>query len=140
MVQKKYSSKHFRTIKQALFLFLLCFINVPNAEENITTNDRIYSRQQAKMGESLYKDNCLICHDKKYFRPVFRAWEDQSLHTFYLVMSSSMPESNPGSLSRQEYIDILAYMLSLNRYSSGKEALLPSTEILSNITISARKK
>lgn len=51
-----------------------------------------------------------------------------------------MPESNPGSLSRQEYIDILAYMLSLNRYSSGKEALLPSTEILSNITISARKK
>ena len=115
MVQKKYSSKHFRTIKQALFLFLLCFINVPNAEENITTNDRIYSKQQAKMGESLYKDNCLICHDKKYFRPVFRAWEDQSLHTFYLVMSSSMPESNPGSLSRQEYIDILAYMLSLNR-------------------------
>ena len=140
MVQKKYSSKHFRTIKQALFLFLLCFINVPNAEENITTNDRIYSKQQAKMGESLYKDNCLICHDKKYFRPVFRAWEDQSLHTFYLVMSSSMPESNPGSLSRQEYIDILAYILSLNRYSSGKEALLPSTEILSNITISARKK
>ena len=140
MVQKKYSSKHFRTIKQALFLFLLCFINVPNAEENITTNDRIYSKQQAKMGESLYQDNCLICHDKKYFRPVFRAWEDQSLHTFYLVMSSSMPESNPGSLSRQEYIDILAYMLSLNRYSSGKEALLPSTEILSNITISARKK
>ena len=140
MVQKKYSSKHFRTIKQALFLFLLCFINVPNAEENITTNDRIYSKQQAKMGESLYKDNCLICHDKKYFRPVFRAWEDQSLHTFYLVMSSSMPESNPGSLSRQEYIDILAYMLSLNRYSPGKEVLLPSTEILSNITISARKK
>ena len=140
MVQKKYSSKHFRTIKQALFLFLLCFINVLNAEENITTNDRIYSKQQAKMGESLYKDNCLICHDNKYFRPVFRAWEDQSLHTFYLVMSSSMPESNPGSLSRQEYIDILAYMLSLNRYSSGKEALLPSTEILSNITISARKK
>ena len=51
-----------------------------------------------------------------------------------------MPESNPGSLSQQEYVDILAYILSLNRYSSGEDVLLPSTEILNKITISARKK
>ena len=37
--------------------------------ENTTTNDRIYSKEQAKSGEELYKTNCLICHDKKYFRP-----------------------------------------------------------------------
>ena len=37
--------------------------------ENITTNDSIYSKEQAKSGEELYKTNCLICHDKKYFRP-----------------------------------------------------------------------
>ena len=37
--------------------------------ENITTNDSIYSKEQAKSGEKLYKTNCLICHDKKYFRP-----------------------------------------------------------------------
>ena len=105
-----------------------------------TTNDKIFSKQQAKIGASLYKNNCLICHDKKYFRPVFKAWDGQSLGTFYLVMSSSMPESNPGSLSQQEYVDILAYILSLNRYSSGEDVLLPSTEILNKITISARKK
>ena len=34
--------------------------------ENTTTNDRIYSKEQAKSGEELYKTNCLICHDKKY--------------------------------------------------------------------------
>ena len=70
--------------------------------ETVTTNDRIYSKEQAKSGEELYKTNCLICHDKKYFRPVFKAWSGQSLGTFFLVMNASMPESNPGSLHIEE--------------------------------------
>ena len=140
MVQKRYFSLLLRLIGRAILFVVFCSITALHAQENITTNDKIFSKQQAKIGATLYKNNCLICHDKKYFRPVFKAWDGQSLGTFYLVMSSSMPESNPGSLSQQEYVDILAYILSLNRYSSGEDVLLPSTEILNKITISARKK
>ena len=108
--------------------------------ENITTNDSIYSKEQAKSGEELYKTNCLICHDKKYFRPDFKEWSGQSLGTFFLVMNASMPESNPGSLHIEEYTDILAYMLSLSRYSAGENKLSSSTEYLNSITIEDRKR
>jgi hypothetical protein len=51
-----------------------------------------------------------------------------------------MPQDNPGSLTHQEYIDVLAYILSLNRYSSGKEKLSNSVDDLNLITIRPRKK
>jgi mono/diheme cytochrome c family protein len=63
-----------------------------------TINDSIYSKDQAKIGKQLYKDNCIACHDKKYFRPVLRAWDGQPLSVLFAVMSASMPESNPGAL------------------------------------------
>jgi hypothetical protein len=51
-----------------------------------------------------------------------------------------MPEDNPGSLSHQEFIDILAYILQLNRYPSGKQKLPTSTDKLNLIAITPRKK
>ena len=102
-----------------LFLIILMFSSAPLlSESGLSTNDKIFSKKQAKTGQNLYEQNCLICHDKKYFRPVFKSWEGQSLGTLFLVMSSSMPQGNPGSLPDKEYIDILAYMMSQNRYSS----------------------
>ena len=127
-------------IQTCLLILVFGLANVLVADDTISINDKIYSTQQAKIGEALYKDNCLICHDKKYFRPVFEAWENQSLGTFFLVMSSSMPEDNPGSLSHQEFIDILAYILKLNRYPSGKQKLPTSTDKLNLIAITPRKK
>ena len=34
-----------------------------------------------------------------------------------------MPETDPGSLPEQDYVDILAYILSLNRYPAGDSVL-----------------
>ena len=47
-----------------------------------TVNDAIYSEDQADSGEQLYKDHCLTCHDKKYFRPVLKRWDGQQLERF----------------------------------------------------------
>ena len=104
-----------------------------------TTNDAVYSKEQAELGEQLYRDHCLLCHDKKYFRPVFKAWEGQTLETMLTVMSASMPQSNPGVLPLDDYVDILAYMLSLNRYPAGAEPLGNDEGELSAITIAARE-
>ena len=71
---------------------------------------------------------------------MFKAWEGQSLGTFFLVMNASMPETNPGSLLTKEYIDIMAYMLSLNRYVSGEKELSAASETLNSITIASRKR
>ena len=104
-----------------------------------TTNDAVYYKAQAKVGEQLYKDHCLICHDKKYFRPIFKTWDGQSLGVLNTVMSASMPESNPGALPQQDYVDILAYVLSLNRYPAGDANLSDENGALNEITIAQRR-
>lgn len=105
-----------------------------------TVNDGVYTRDQAKVGEALYKDQCLLCHDKKYFRPVLKRWEGQPISVLFTVMSTSMPESNPGFLSEKEYVDILAYILSLSRYAAGDTELDYSDGALNELTVEARKR
>ncbi len=122
----------------AAALLLLLTIGGPASADGLTTNDAVYSREQAKAGEQLYKDHCLLCHDKKYFRPVFAAWEGKTLGTMNLVMSTSMPQTNPGSLPLANYVDILAYMLSLNRYPAGQAPLPADNLVLDSITIAPR--
>lgn len=103
-----------------------------------TINDGIYTDEQAKAGEKLYAQHCLTCHDKKYFRPVLKVWDGQPLGILYTIMSASMPESNPGALPRKEYVEILAYILSLNRYPSGDSELGYEDGVLDNISIASR--
>ena len=103
-----------------------------------TINDAVYTDDQADAGEILYAEHCVSCHDKKYFRPVLKAWEGQPLGLLYTVMSTSMPESNPGALPRKDYVDILAYILSLNRYPAGDTELDYKDGVLDDIVISAR--
>ncbi len=105
-----------------------------------TVNDQVYSKAQAKIGEKLYADQCLLCHDKKYFRPVLKRWEGQPISVLFTVMSTSMPESNPGFLTEKEYIDILAYILSLSRYAAGDTELSYKDGTLNELTVEARRR
>lgn len=105
-----------------------------------TINDGIYTEAQAEAGEALYEQHCLTCHDKKYFRPVLKTWSGQPLGILYTMMSASMPQSNPGSLPRKEYLDILAYILSLNRYPAGDSELTYEDDALDEITIVSRSR
>ena len=104
-----------------------------------TINDGVYTDEQAEAGEELYAEHCLTCHDKKYFSPVLKAWEGQPLGVLYTVMSASMPETNPGALPRKDYVDILAYILSLSRYPAGDAELDYKDGVLDEIIISGRE-
>ena len=110
------------------------------AAEPRTVNDQVYSKTQAKIGEKLYADECLLCHDKKYFRPVLKRWEGQPISVLFTVMSTSMPESNPGFLTEKEYVDILAYILSLSRYAAGDTELDYKDGALNELTVEARRR
>ena len=105
-----------------------------------TVNDGVYSKAQAKVGEKLYADHCLLCHDKKYFRPILKRWEGQSLSILFTVMSTSMPENNPGFLTEKENVDMLAYILSLSRYAPGDTELDYQNGALDEIIVAARQR
>ena len=105
-----------------------------------TINDGVYTKDQAKVGEVLYTQHCILCHDKKYFRPVLKRWEGQPINVLFTVMSASMPENNPGFLSEKEYVDILAYVLSLSRYAVGDTELNHENGALDELMVEARKR
>jgi len=52
---------------------------------------------------------------------------------------TSMPMSNPGSLSRQQVADVLAFVLSENKFPAGEAELPRQAEILNQIGFLATK-
>jgi len=114
-------------------VMVLCLAPALQAGGGLTTESGVYTKDQSKSGEDLYETHCLMCHDKKYFRPVLKRWHGQELATFFDVMTSSMPESNPGGLLDSQYLDILAYIFSRSRYPAADEPL--TMEKVGSITI-----
>jgi mono/diheme cytochrome c family protein len=123
----------------SLGIVCLTFFSYAAAEGN-TIAEGVYTEAQAQSGEELYRVNCLTCHDKKYFRPVLERWNGQTLGILYTIMSTSMPESNPGALRQEEYVEILAYILSLSRYPAGTSELDYRDGALEKITVAPRKR
>lgn len=123
-----------------LICITCCFSLAILGEEPLSTNSGVYTKEQAKKGAKLYKTNCLICHDKKYFKPVLKTWEGRTLEMLYETMSTTMPETNPAGLPRQDYVDILAYILSLSKYPVGESKLDYRNKALVSIKIEANKK
>lgn len=105
-----------------------------------TTNDGVFTEEQAAAGEALYAEHCMLCHDKKYFRPVLQRMEGQPLGIMFTVIATSMPESNPGILSEKECVDILAYILSLSRYAPGDSELDYQAGALNELLIEPRQR
>lgn len=128
-----------RVYRTALFTMLSLAAATAGAEQR-TINDGVYTEAQADAGEVLYAQHCLLCHDKKYFRPVLKRWEGQPISILYTVIVTSMPESNPGFLTEKEYVDILAYVLSLGRYATGDTELDYRDGALDELIVEARKR
>jgi hypothetical protein len=64
-----------------------------------------------------------------------RDWEGRSLATLFEYTRATMPEGNPGSLTEEEYVDIISYMLSVSRMPAGDDNLRPDPQSLARVVI-----
>jgi mono/diheme cytochrome c family protein len=120
-----------------------------SAQNMKTQWDGIYTEEQAKRGDPLYAEKCSSCHGADMnggeMAPglaggEFSAnWNDLSLNDLFERMRISMPQNNPGSLSRQQNADILASMLRKGNYPAGKAELPTDAEALKSIKFSSSK-
>lgn len=109
----------------------------------------VYTEAQAKRGEALYSEFCAACHGADLTggemapalaSPEFSSnWNDLSLGDLFERMRISMPQNSPGSLSRQQNADILAFMLSKASVPAGATELPGETEALKGIKFVAQK-
>jgi mono/diheme cytochrome c family protein len=84
----------------------------------------VYTAEQASRGKLVYQRACAECHALDFYRgDTMKSWEGGSLSDLYDALSVLMPKANPGSLKRREYVDILAYILSINGMPAGEKDL-----------------
>lgn len=114
-----------------------------------TTWDSVYSPEQAGRGETTYARTCSRCHaasmNGKDEAPALTGaafmggWNGLSLFELHDRVRTTMPTDTPGTYSRQDIADVLAYMLKFNQFPAGK-ADLPATEAeLKGITVLSAK-
>ena len=113
---------------------LLALAPAAEAQERLTTQDGIYTSEQAARGKQVYVDVCAQCHPLDWYQgSIMRAWEGAPIYNFFQVVRTTMPQSNPGSLRGRDYVDMLAYILELNGMPPGEDALSARRSELSNI-------
>jgi cytochrome c len=103
------------------------------AAQQVTVWDGVFTREQADRGEKLYADRCARCHGDTLQgvesapalvgSTFYNNWEGEMLDALFERMRTSMPQDRPGSLTRAENADILAYMLNTAAYPAGKMTL-----------------
>ena len=106
---------------------------VISAQAQKTVWDGVYSEEQAKGGAAVYAEKCAMCHGDglggvesapALTGPGFYAnWEGETLNALFERIRMSMPQDNPGSLSRAQNADVVAYILRVGGYPAGATAL-----------------
>ena len=96
-----------------------------------------YTAEQATRGEATFERRCLRCHEISHFSSAdfFRTWTRAPLSQLYGFIATTMPRGAPGSLSRPQYADVVAYLLALNGVRPGATDLPTSTAALAQIRV-----
>jgi mono/diheme cytochrome c family protein len=104
----------------------------PVVPATLSTANGLYTEAQATRGKRTWQGICASCHttaehaDSKFAED----WRGRSLLAFYQSLYTTMPKDDPGTLSEEEYMDVIAYLLKLNRMPAGAVELQADTAML----------
>ncbi|MDH3206172.1 MAG: c-type cytochrome [Gemmatimonadota bacterium] len=89
------------------------------------TTVAFYTAEQATRGRRVFTTVCSACHGRNEFvGPIFGfTWMADSIGDLFEHISTKMPQDDPGSLSAEEYVAVVAYMLQLNGRAAGDREL-----------------
>ncbi len=85
----------------------------------------IFSSGQADRGGTTFDEVCSECHTTSEFRGrTFQSnWGRRTVYSLFRTVRSTMPDDNPGGLEEQVYLDVVAYILSMNGHDAGSSEL-----------------
>jgi mono/diheme cytochrome c family protein len=111
--------------------------------------DGVFTQEQAERGHSLYNRHCASCHGDELAggdvppplagTGFLANWNGLTVGDLFERIRRSMPQDDPGRLSRQQNADVVAFIFSFNKFPAGKTELPHDTELLKQIRIEATK-
>ena len=112
------------------------------AQAGAATPPALFTQAQQTAGASVYTQNCAECHGANLeggvgpalsgpdFAPVSKA---DTVHKIFKIITTKMPLGQPGSLSHDQYAEVMAYILSKNGYPAGSTALDYNSTLTSTV-------
>ena len=97
--------------------------------------DGVFTEGQAQRGEMVFRQVCAACHGLGDFSG--EAWLKRwpTVGGLFDVVSSTMPQDNPGGLTAQQYADVLSFFLKSNGFRAGSTELPTANPALNAIAI-----
>jgi len=109
----------------------------------------IYTAAQATAGAGVFSKNCAICHGdalQGMAGPTLVGQNFASAASNYTVgaifgeIAEQMPAGNPGSLTHDQYTQVMAFILSKNGYPAGATALDYNASLGSSVPLVSQVK
>jgi mono/diheme cytochrome c family protein len=102
-----------------------------------TTKDKVYSKEQAARGATMFNKTCAPCHDpakktadKTPGPPLVgpssmfvENWKDHALGEIFTTILTTMPNDGSVVLTENDTVDLVAHLLQANGYPEGPDAL-----------------
>jgi len=113
---------------------------VSHAAAQTSANPAPFTNAQAQAGQAAYARNCASCHDNGEAPPLAGAgflgvWGNRTTRDLFARVKDTMPLDNPGSLSEDTAVSIVAYLLKNNDATAGMAAFTPTTAVAINAVV-----
>jgi len=144
-----------RSVNDTVRILVLACASVATAgfaigAQERTVWDSVYTEEQATRGETLYAEHCARCHGatlqgagegaKSLTDATFKStWNGVALGALFDRIRLSMPQDKPGTMTRQQVADLLAFILQENKFPAGKDELARQTDLLNAIMFKSER-
>jgi S-disulfanyl-L-cysteine oxidoreductase SoxD len=113
-----------------------------------TTLDGVFTDDEAARGKAQYNTSCSACHMEDLSGSgqalplagdaFMDIWEGQTMNDFLQLVQGTMPQDKPGSLTADQSLDVMSYILQQNKFPAGKEELKNDSDALKTIVITKK--
>jgi mono/diheme cytochrome c family protein len=112
---------------------------------DVSTRSGVYTAEQAQRGKAIYQSKCGMCHGAALEgqgpnSPLTGAaflnkWSGQTMADLFMKTIVMMPATDPGTLTPKETAEVLAHILSVNKFPAGKTELPSDPQSVEKINI-----
>ncbi len=104
----------------------------------------LFAAAQARAGRAVFEHKCAMCHGRRLQGlsgpalkgPLFASRKaGYTVRDIFLFLSVNMPAYAPGSLSAEQYVSVMSFLLQQNGFPAGRVALTAQAAATSTVAL-----